>query len=152
VTISFPLELPPGGTEERIARADLTFAGLDHSGASFVARVYFDNPGATADTPTDAGSGYVARFAIFGHGDCYGEDGHCEVTPAISAFDRSHPHQLEPATRIVTVTDAVKARMAAGAGSVQVTVVPVVRTSAVADASAAENVLVIDQVALHTYE
>jgi hypothetical protein len=38
-----------------------------------------------------------------------------------------------------------------GAATVQVTVVPVVRASALADESAADTVLSLDQVALHTY-
>src|SRR5690349_15821122 len=106
MSISMDLDLPPGGGPE-IARADLTFYGLDHSGPSYEARVFFDLADATADTPLDdphcAGS-----FTVFGHGGCFGEEGHCEVRPAVTTFDRRPPHQLVPAIRVLTCTDAIK--------------------------------------------
>ena len=51
----------------------------------------------------------------------------------------------------MTVTEAVQSLVAAGAQSVTVTVVPVVRKSATAKESDADTVLIFDQVALHTY-
>jgi hypothetical protein len=69
----------------------------------------------------------------------------------VNAFDRNHPHQLQPLTRIVTVTEAVRSLVASGAKSVTVSVVPIVRKSATAKESDAETVLTFDQVALHTY-
>ena len=151
MNITFELELPPATIADGLTRADLTFYGLDHSGPSYRALVFFNNPTASASTPTDAASGYVTRFAVFGHGGCFGEAGHCEVVGPVNAFDRNHPHQLRPATRIVTVTDAVQELVASGAKTVTVTVVPVVRKSALAKPSDAETVLTFDQVALHTY-
>jgi tyrosinase len=151
MTITFDLELPPASVMDGLRRADLTFYGLDHSGSSYRALIFFNNPSADITTPTDTTSGYVTRFAVFGHGGCFGESGHCEVVGPVNAFDRNHPHQLQPATRIVTVTDAVQTLVASGATSVTVTVVPVVRKSALAKESDADTVLVIDQVALHTY-
>jgi hypothetical protein len=151
MSITFDLELPPAAVMDGLARADLTFYGLDHSGSSYRALIFFNNPSADAATPTDATSGYVTRFAVFGHGGCFGDSGHCEVVGPVNAFDRNHPHQLQLATRIVTVTDAVQTLVASGAKSVTVTVVPVVRKSALAKESDADTVLVIDQVALHTY-
>jgi hypothetical protein len=152
VTVTVELELPPAEEHGEIDRADLTFYGLDHSGPSYEALIFFNNPAASADTPTDdAEAGYVTRFAVFGHGGCFGEEGHCEVLAPVSVFDRNHPHQLEPATRIVTVTEAVRRLVGEGAATVQVTVVPVVRASALAEESAADTVLSLDQVALHTY-
>ncbi len=151
MSITFDLELPPPSVMDGLTRADLTFYGLDHSGSSYRGLVFFNNAAATATTPTDETSGYVTRFAVFGHGGCFGEAGHCEVVGPVNAFDRNHPHQLQPATRIVTVTEAVQALVASGAKSVTVTVVPVVRKSALANEADADTVLVIDQVALHTY-
>ena len=149
--ITFELELPPASIMDGLTRADLTFYGLDHSGSSYRVLIFFNNPSADATTPTDASTGYVTRFAMFGHGGCFGEAGHCEVVGPVNAFDRNHPHQLQLATRIVTVTDAVQTLVASGAKSVTVTVVPVVRKSALAKESDADTVLIIDQVALHTY-
>ena len=126
MTITFTLELPTGPGVV-IARADLTFSGLDDSGPSYEVRIFFNRPQATPATPRTARAGFAGRFALLGHGGCFGEDGHCQVTTAVSAFDRSHPHQLAPATRIVTVTRPIRALIAAGAAEVLVTAVPVVR-------------------------
>jgi hypothetical protein len=151
MSITFDLELPPAAIGDALARADLTFYGLDHSGSSYRALIFFNNPSASVSMSADAGSGYVGRFAVFGHGGCFGEAGHCEVVGPVNAFDRNHPHQLQPATRIVTVTSAVQDLVASGAKKVTVTVVPVVRKSAIAKESDADTILTFDQVALHTY-
>jgi hypothetical protein len=153
MSITFELELPAAIDDEaEFTRADLTFYGLDHSGPSYQALIFFNNEHANANTDRDDDkAGYVTGFAVFSHGGCFGEDGHCEVVPPVSAFDRNHPHQLQPATRIVTVTDAVQRLVASGATTVSVTVVPVVRPSPFADESATESVLTFDQVALHTF-
>src|SRR6266496_260174 len=68
------------------ARADLEFHGVDHSGASFEARIFFNNPGATAATEKTPANGYAGAFHIFGHGGCYGDLGHCEVKGLPRAF------------------------------------------------------------------
>lgn len=118
--VSAPLELPYGG--ESFARADLIFSGIDHSGDSFEGRIFFDAPKADhangRDDPRCAGS-----FYIFGHGGCFGEVGHCDVPRSRDPFDLRPPHQLEPATRIVTVTEPVATLVQAGAETVTVTVV-----------------------------
>jgi len=150
MTASFSLELPYGPDRTAISRADLTFYGLDHSGESYQARVFFDQPEATASTPiTDPG--YAGTFSVLGHGGCYGEDGHCSVRDPVTTFDRRPPHPLVPATRILICTDLVQRLMADGRASVTVTVVPIVRAAgsgSVADPAQ----MTIDQVSLHTYE
>jgi hypothetical protein len=152
VAITFELELPTGAARPEHARADLTFYGLDHSGPSYEVRVFFNHPDADADTPLTTEAGFAGRFAVLGHGGCFGEDGHCDVRPPISVFDRRLPHQLAPAIRTLTVTDAIGELTRADAQAVTVTAVPVVRSSPLASADQAADVLVIDQVALHTYE
>ena len=81
------LDMPfgPGkGSETTFFRADLIFTGVDHSGLSYEVRVYLNNPRATATTPRTSEEGYAARFAVFGHGNCFGEAGHCEVSATVS--------------------------------------------------------------------
>jgi hypothetical protein len=118
--LSAPIELPRG--EEPFARVDLMFTGIDHSRDSFEARVFLDAPDADhatgRDDPRCAGS-----FYIFGHGGCYGDVGHCDIPRDRDPFDLRPPHQLEPATRIVTVTEPVARLVQAGAETVTVTVV-----------------------------
>jgi tyrosinase len=113
--------------------------------------VFFDLPEATADTPLDDPH-YAGSFAVFGHGGCFGEEGHCQVRPPVTTFDRRPPHQLVPAVRILTCTEPIKRLIAAGQAAVTVTVVAVVRESPLADPSATDELQQCDQVALHTYE
>lgn len=117
------LDLPPD--REDVVRADLIFYGVDHSGPTYEARVFLDNPKATARTPRDAERGYVGAFTVFGHGGCFGVDGHCATSDRYGdEFDRRPPHPLTPQTMSLTITDALprvtKKR-------VRVSVVPVVR-------------------------
>jgi hypothetical protein len=152
MAVTFEIELPSGPDLPELARADLTFYGLDHSGPSYEVRVFFDRPDADLGTPLTADSGFAGKFAVFGHGGCFGEEGHCDVRAPVSAFDRRQPHPLVPTVRILTVTDAIRRMIRREAGQVSVTVVPVVRPSPLATAGQAADVLVIDQVALHTFE
>jgi hypothetical protein len=151
-TVEFDIELPPADPDDPIARADLTFDGLDHSGPSFAVHVFFNRPGATVDTARRSEDGYVGSFTVFGHGGCFGDEGHCDVRGPVTAFDRRPPHQLAPATRVLIVTEEIRSRVAAGAGTVHVSAVPEVRASALAEPGAAATVLVVDQVAVHTYQ
>jgi tyrosinase len=114
--------------------------------------VFFGHPDAGPDTPLTADAGYVGFFSVFGHGGCFGDEGHCEVRGPVSVFDRRPPHQLVPIARYITVTDAVRGLVQHGAETVTVTAVPVVRPSVLATAEQAADVLVLDQVALHTFE
>ena len=115
------LELPDGAGA--FARADLVFYDVDHSGSSFEARVFIDNDDATVETSREDPS-YAGAFHIFGHGGCFGDEGHCEVpTGPADAFDLRPPHQLIPQVKLVTVTDAVRELLAAGRDAVRVTVV-----------------------------
>ncbi|HET6571753.1 MAG TPA: hypothetical protein VFG58_09740 [Solirubrobacterales bacterium] len=118
---SKPLELPP--PEHEFDRADLAFYDLDHSGATFEARVFVGAPrnlgrNADVDHPAYAGSLYV-----FGHGDCHGEKGHCAVPAERDPFDYRLPHHLEPGVQVVTVTAAVKRLVEAGKSKAPVDVI-----------------------------
>jgi hypothetical protein len=104
-------------------RADLVFYGVDHSGPSYEARVYLNNPDADLRTPRDAASHYAGSFTIFGHAGCAGDAGHCEVpTGPRDPFDRRPPHPLTPQTKTVIVTDALRLL---DDDKLQITVVPV---------------------------
>jgi hypothetical protein len=152
MAITFDIELPAGTDQPELARADLTFYGLDHSGPSYEVRVFFNRPDAGPGTPLTAEAGFAGKFSVFGHGGCFGDEGHCEVRAPVSVFDRRQPHALVPAVRVVTVTDAIRELIRRQAPSVSVTAVPVVRPSPLAAAEQAADVLVVDQVALHTFE
>ncbi len=119
--VSAPLELPD--PEAAFARADLVFYDVDHSGSSFEARVFLDNADATVDTGRDDES-YAGAFTVFGHGGCFGDEGHCDVPSGPEdPFDLSPPHQLTPQVKLVVVTEALRRALAAGRREITVTVV-----------------------------
>jgi hypothetical protein len=105
------LELPD--PEHSFDRVDLAFYDVDHSSATYEARVFI---GAPRNLKRDAGAehpAYAGSFFVFGHDRCYGEEGHCMVPEDRDPFDLRLPHHLEPEPEIVTVTEAVK-RLAEG--------------------------------------
>jgi hypothetical protein len=152
--LSAKLDLPTYSDGVTPTRSDLHFHGIDHSWSSFEARVFINNPGADQETAPSAESGYVGSFYVFGHGGCFGDEGHCDVPdkPA-SPFDRRAAHQLTPTSKLVIVTDAVKPLLEdPKVNTIDVTVVPVVRASVIAAPEHSEQVLVVESVSLLTYE
>jgi hypothetical protein len=135
------IELPPA--DHPFERADLIFYGLDHAGDSFEGQVFLDTRGVNRDAGPDHRA-YVGSFFILGHGGCFGDVGHCDIPSTRDQFDLRPAHQLEPALRILTVTDAVKDLVERGREKAVVTVV--------AKASGRSNeVLAFDTVRLASY-
>jgi hypothetical protein len=138
---SEPLALPED--REEVARADLIFYGVDHSGPTYEARVFLDNPRATEKTSLTAEEGYAGSFTVFGHGGCFGSEGHCAPRDRFTdEFDRRPPHPLTPQTVSVTVTEAL-ARIEADRVKVHlVAVVPegMAKLSGISDVTPCERV------------
>jgi tyrosinase len=139
---SKPIELPP--VEHSFERADLIFYGLDHSGASYEGQVFLDPRGVGRDAG-DEHRAYVGSFFVFGHGGCFGDVGHCDIPAERDPFDLRPPHQLEPAVRILTVTDAVRGLHERTAAAAKVTVIAHTAPRQPA------NVLAFEKVRLVTY-
>jgi hypothetical protein len=139
---SDPIELPPA--DRPFQRSDLLFYGLDHSGASFEARVFMDprGVGGEADSRHRA---YVGSFFILGHGGCFGDVGHCDIPTDRDPFDLRPAHQLEPALRILTVTDAVRNLLERKVEAAKVTV------TAHTAARTPSDVLAFERIRLATY-
>ena len=132
---------------DAISRADLVFYGLDHSGPSYEGRVYLNRLDAGLDTAREADQGYAGSFFVFGHGRCYGDDGHCDPTQRTTdEFDLRPTHPLAPWTATVIVTDALRR---VGPDDVTVTVVAVDHRTK--DAAPSEA-LTVDTVRLLLYE
>ncbi len=118
------LEVPVLEEGEAITRADLIFYGVDHSRESYEARVYIGNRRASVDTGLDPEKGYAGSYTIFGHGGCFGEEGHCDPERRYTDdFDVRSPHPARPQTKIVVITDALKRMLPAD--EVEITVVAV---------------------------
>ncbi len=124
--VSPPMPLTPAQADRQFQRADLVFYDVDASGPSYVAKVFL---GAEAD-PTDFSpareAGYAGFFCIFGHGGCFGDEGHCAVPATRDAFDLGPPHGLTPQVKLVDVTSRLKA---VAADSIVITVLPIGRST-----------------------
>jgi hypothetical protein len=125
---SLPLPLPPDANGVPFTRADLRFIDVAHGGESFEGRIFLNNPEASLRTPTTIEAGYAGSLYVFGHPHCWGDDGHCMVTPGpLHGFDDRYPHHLVPQLHEVDVTDAIRALIARGTTEITVTVLPVIR-------------------------
>ena len=107
-------------------RADLRFHDVDHSGTSYEARIFLNNPNADENTATTPDAGYAGSFHIFGHGGCYGSIGHCDVPVSRRKYDLRQPHPLVPVEKHVQITEALTHALK-DQGSIHVTIVAIVR-------------------------
>ena len=148
------VDLPFPGEESLtpFTRADVVVTGVDHSETSYEVRLFLNNAAATADTPRTAEQGYAGRFTIFGHGGCYGDEGHCEVpAPSTDPTDLRPAHPLTPLDTYVTITDALRRVLADGGALQTLTLVPVSITPRRADRKPAPELLHFADVSLRTY-
>ncbi len=125
-TTKKPFAIPTWDKQPSFYRADLQFHGVGHRGDSYEGRVFLANPDADPSTPLELEAGYAGSFYVFGHGPCFGDEGHCDVEegPPIHHFDYRRPHPLSGQRMTVTITEALRRLIAADAGEVEVTVVP----------------------------
>jgi hypothetical protein len=120
---SQPIGNPARTGQPGFQRADIVFYGVDHSGPSFEARIYLNNPAADLQSKRDRESGYAGSFTVFGHNGCAGDAGHCHVPDGPKdPFDRRPPHGLTPQTKTVIATQAIQS---IAEETVTITVVPV---------------------------
>lgn len=134
--------------DREFSRADLEFHGVGHATVSYSARVFLGNPGADAETPLTDDAGYAGTFNIFGHGGCFGGDGHCSIRTR-RAFDPRREHPLVGIRKVLIATEAIR-RAAAAGDDVVVTVVPLV-TGETDQTDDSPDVVHFDQVQLITY-
>jgi hypothetical protein len=139
--------------ERPFNRADLLFSGVNHSGLSYEVRVFLNNPDATSETPRDVAHGYAGRYSIFGHGGCFGDEGHCDVPPPhADPTDLRPPHQLTPQMTTVTITEALQHVLAEDRNGLRtVTLVPVSKAPRQADRAKTAPEWHFDSVHLETY-
>jgi tyrosinase len=111
--VSNPVTVNLIAPSEPYKRADLVIHGIDHAKASYECRLFINNPDAGPQTPTSDNS-YVGSFWIFGHGGCAGDEGHCEPPRERRPFDFRIEHQLTPVSKIVVITEKLRALVPAG--------------------------------------
>ena len=109
--VSDPLAVPPAELGYEWSSAELLVYGVDHSGPSYEVRVFVDAPDADVETPLTVEDGYAGCFTVFGHGGCFGDEDHCNPAARYTdEFDVRLPHQSETQTKVVSVTEALRAR------------------------------------------
>jgi hypothetical protein len=96
------------GAAATLSRADLEIYGINHFRPSFVALVFFNDAGITADDWAEQRPTFAGSFAIFGHQRCVGDEGHCEVPVTNRRFDDRPSHPLTRAFKRVIVTEALR--------------------------------------------
>ena len=94
--------------ELSFSRADLVFVGVAHSVLSYEVRIYLNNKSAAGDTARTAETGYAGRFTVFGHGNCFGEDGHCDVPVPMPGASLHIQHPLTRQRMMVPITTSLK--------------------------------------------
>jgi hypothetical protein len=134
-------------------RADLVFEAVDHAGPSYEARIFLNNFGADGETPLTPEAGYAGSFHILGHGNCFGDVGHCDVDNRGKAPHDLHlPHPLTPARKLVKITDALKRILQRGDTLENVTVVPVAYGRPATSEADPEGFLKYETMRLLTYD
>jgi hypothetical protein len=118
--VSKPIEINIK-SRKNISRIDLEFWGVDHSGPSYEGRVFVNNPKADINTKMILENGYIGSYYVFGHGQCFGDIGHCDVMQNPDPLSPSHP--LTPLFKVLTVTDKIK-KIGQKTGRFVITIVP----------------------------
>jgi tyrosinase len=72
-------------------------------------RAFLNQPGADASTPVRGNPHYAGYVAIFGHGDCYGGPGHCDLPPPRArAYDERGRSHNTPRNHRIDVTEPAR--------------------------------------------
>ncbi len=91
-------------------RANLELYGLSHLRPSYEGLVYFNDTEINPDDEQSYDPGrpsFAGNFALFGHAQCWGGDGHCHDVVSGRRFDTRPSHPMTKAFRRVIVTRAL---------------------------------------------
>jgi tyrosinase len=88
-------------------RAELRMHWVPQLVRSCFVRAFLNDPGADASTPIHENPHYAGYLAIFGHGECYGGPGHCELPPPrVRRFDQRPRSHNTPRNHRLDITAA----------------------------------------------
>jgi tyrosinase len=86
-------------------------------------RVFLNQPKADATTPVRDNPHYAGYLAIFGHGECYGGPGHCDLPPPRArTYDQRPRSHNTPRNHRIDVTEAAT-RLLAKDDELQITLI-----------------------------
>jgi tyrosinase len=96
-------------------KAEIRMHWVPQLARSCFVRVFLNQPGADASTPVRGNPHYAGYLAIFGHGECYGGPGHCDLPPPRArAYDQRGRNHNTPRNHRLDVTDAARTLLEKG--------------------------------------
>jgi len=120
--VSKPIEIPKTA-RGAFRQAEVRLHRVPQLPRSCFIRVFLNLPDANASTPIDDDH-YAGYLAIFGHGECYGGPGHCDLPPSRPRqYDIRPRSHNTPRNHRVNVTKTARKLFDAGASSLQITLV-----------------------------
>ena len=113
----------PDNVRGSFQRAEVRLHRVPQLPRSCFIRLFLNLPDANGSTPIDDPH-YAGYLAIFGHADCIGGPGHCDLPPSRPRqYDQRPRHHNTPRNHRIDVTKSAKHLFAEGATSLQITLV-----------------------------
>ena len=120
--VSKPIDVPKP-VQKSFQRAEIRLHRVPQLPRSCFIRVFLNLPDANASTPITH-KNYAGYLAIFGHADCIGGPGHCDLPPGRSRpYDQRPRHHNMPRNHRINVTETARRLLGAKATSLQITLV-----------------------------
>ena len=105
--VSKPMKISPRAKNFR--KAEIRLHWVPQLMRSCFVRAFLNQPGANASTPVRDNPHFAGYLAIFGHGECYGGPGHCDLPPPRArAYDQRPRSHNTPRNHRMDVTDAAR--------------------------------------------
>jgi tyrosinase len=119
--VSKPIRI--GDKARGFSKAEIRMHWVPQLVRSCFVRAFINQPGADASTDIRDNPHYAGYLAIFGHGDCYGGPGHCDLPPSRARpFDERPRNHNTPRNHRLDVTKAVRRMLEdRKAGELQIT-------------------------------
>lgn len=115
--------IPVDSKVKKFRKAEIRLHWVPQLLRSCFVRVFLNQPGADATTPVRNNPHYAGYLAIFGHGECYGGPGHCDLPPPRArAYDQRPRSHNTPRNHRIDVTAAAK-KLLAKSNNLQITLV-----------------------------
>jgi tyrosinase len=113
----------PDNVRSSFERAEVRLHRVPQLPRSCFIRLFLNLPDANGSTPIDDAH-YAGYLAIFGHADCIGGPGHCDLPPSRPRqYDQRPRHHNTPRNHRIDVTKTAKRLFAEGATTLQITLV-----------------------------
>jgi len=120
--VSKPIDVPKP-VRASFERAEVRLHRVPQLPRSCFIRVFLNLPDANASTPITH-KHYAGYLAIFGHADCIGGPGHCDLPPGRPRpHDQRPRHHNMPRNHRINVTETARRLLGAKATSLQITLV-----------------------------